>query len=126
MDEYNVSCFFSSLDTVHCTGMFLNLIKIRTSKKRNLLRQKKFLFLFGPVCVEHKSRSSSPLGWASHCLYYTAFVHSRYFRQDANRKLLLNHQFYRSYLPTSVVDPNTLNLDPDPGFWLNLDPDPGL
>ena len=21
------------------------------------------------------------------------------------------------------VDPNTLNLDPDPGFWLNLDPD---
>ena len=27
---------------------------------------------------------------------------------------------------TSVVDPNTLNLDPDPGFWPNLDPDPGL
>ena len=27
--------------------------------------------------------------------------------------------------PTSVVDPNTLNLDPDPGFWPNLDPDPG-
>ena len=27
-------------------------------------------------------------------------------------------------LPTSVVDPNTLNLDPDPGFRLNLDPDP--
>ena len=26
---------------------------------------------------------------------------------------------------TSVVDPNTLNLDPDPGFWPNLDPDPG-
>ena len=27
-----------------------------------------------------------------------------------------------------VVDPNTLNLDPDPGFWLYLDPvpDPGL
>ena len=29
---------------------------------------------------------------------------------------------------TSVVDPNTLNLDPDPGpdlgFWHNLDPDP--
>ena len=24
----------------------------------------------------------------------------------------------------SVVDPNTLNLDPDPGFWPNLDPDP--
>ena len=26
----------------------------------------------------------------------------------------------------SVVDPNTLNLDPDPGFWPNLDPDPEL
>ena len=26
----------------------------------------------------------------------------------------------------SVVDPNTLNLDPDPGFWPNLDPDPDL
>ena len=26
----------------------------------------------------------------------------------------------------SVVDPNTLNLDPDPGFWPNLDPDLGL
>ena len=24
----------------------------------------------------------------------------------------------------SVVDPNTFNLDPDPGFWPNLDPDP--
>ena len=29
-------------------------------------------------------------------------------------------------LQASVVDPNTLNLDPDPGFWPNLDPDPGL
>ena len=28
-------------------------------------------------------------------------------------------------LLSSVVDPNTLNLDPDPGFWPNLDPDPG-
>ena len=27
-------------------------------------------------------------------------------------------------LKASVVDPNTLNLDPDPGFWPNLDPDP--
>ena len=27
---------------------------------------------------------------------------------------------------TSVVDPNTLNFDPDPLFWPNLDPDPGL
>ena len=27
---------------------------------------------------------------------------------------------------SSVVDPNTLNLDPDPEFRPNLDPDPGL
>ena len=33
---------------------------------------------------------------------------------------------HRSFLPNSVVDPNTLNLDPDPGFWPNLDPDPGF
>ena len=26
---------------------------------------------------------------------------------------------------TSVVDPNTLNLDLDPGFWPNLDRDRG-
>ena len=26
----------------------------------------------------------------------------------------------------STVDPNTLNLDPDPGFWSDLDPDPGV
>ena len=26
---------------------------------------------------------------------------------------------------TSVMDPNTLNLDPDPGCMPNLDPDPG-
>ena len=26
----------------------------------------------------------------------------------------------------SVVDPNTLNLDQDPGFWPNLDPDTGF
>ena len=25
-----------------------------------------------------------------------------------------------------VVDPNTWNLDPDPGVWPNLDPDPRL
>ena len=25
----------------------------------------------------------------------------------------------------SVVDPNTLHLDPDPEFWHNLNPDPG-
>ena len=27
---------------------------------------------------------------------------------------------------TSVVDPNTFNLDPDPEFWPNLDPYPEL
>ena len=27
---------------------------------------------------------------------------------------------------SSVVDPITLNLDPDPGFWPNLDTDSGL
>ena len=26
---------------------------------------------------------------------------------------------------TSVVHPNSLILDPDPGFWPNLDPDSG-
>ena len=35
---------------------------------------------------------------------------------------------YKLYVQvgSSVVDPNTLNLDPDPnpGFWPNLDPDP--
>ena len=29
------------------------------------------------------------------------------------------------YAKNSVVDSNTLNLDPDPGFWPNLDPNPG-
>ena len=28
-------------------------------------------------------------------------------------------------LSASVVVPNTLNLDPDTGFWPNLDQDPG-
>ena len=34
----------------------------------------------------------------------------------------------KSRVDSSVVDPNTLNLDPDPDpvFWPNLDPDPGL
>ena len=34
---------------------------------------------------------------------------------------------YMTFTPPSVVDPKTLNLDPDPdpGFWPNLDPDPG-
>ena len=32
--------------------------------------------------------------------------------------------FFCWYCRPSVVDPNTLNLDPDSGFWPNLDPDP--
>ena len=27
---------------------------------------------------------------------------------------------------TNVVDPNTLNLGPDPGFWPNLNPELGF
>ena len=38
--------------------------------------------------------------------------------QPVNRKRQL-------LVPISrLVDPNTFNLDPDPGFWPNLDPDP--
>ena len=49
----------------------------------------------------------------------------------ANLSLLIPPPYF-GYLDVvasfSVVDPNTLNLDPDPGFLLNLDPgpDPGL
>ena len=32
---------------------------------------------------------------------------------------------YFSLILPCVVDPNTLNLDPDPEFWANLDPVPG-
>ena len=43
---------------------------------------------------------------------------------------MVEHFFTKSSsifnVPCSVVDPNTLNLDPDSGFWPNLDPDPGL
>ena len=37
------------------------------------------------------------------------------------------NDFKSNRLKNSVVDPNTLNLDPDLdlGFWPNLDPDPG-
>ena len=28
------------------------------------------------------------------------------------------------WIKINVVDPNTLNLDPDTGFWPSLDPDP--
>ena len=30
-----------------------------------------------------------------------------------------------AFVASSVVDPNILNLDPDPGFWPDVDPDPG-
>ena len=39
--------------------------------------------------------------------------------------LVLNRSLI-DFVRVSVVDPNTLNLDPDPGFWPNPDPDPGL
>ena len=42
---------------------------------------------------------------------------------DVLISLIFKHFVWR--LLFSVVDPNTLNLDPDPGFWPNLDPDPG-
>ena len=38
--------------------------------------------------------------------------------------ILIKHLLQSGW--SSVVDPNTLNLDPDPGFWPNLNPDPGL
>ena len=31
---------------------------------------------------------------------------------------------YFSLILPCVVDPNTLNLDPDPEFWANLESDP--
>ena len=40
--------------------------------------------------------------------------------------LLFLKGFLVFWIFSSVADPNTLNLDPDPGFWPNLDPDPGL
>ena len=39
--------------------------------------------------------------------------------------LILLSQSDKIYAKNSVVDPNTLNLDPDQGFWPNLYPDPG-
>ena len=40
--------------------------------------------------------------------------------------ILLATSFTATSFTASVVDPNTLTLDPDsnPGFWPNLDPDP--
>ena len=34
--------------------------------------------------------------------------------------------FLLGSIRTSLVVPNTLNLDPDPEFWFNLDPDKGF
>ena len=33
---------------------------------------------------------------------------------------------YPDGVDSSVVDPSTLNMDPDPKFWPNLDPDKRL
>ena len=48
-----------------------------------------------------------------------------------NKQYLQVFEEYRNLLTflgssSSVLDPITLNLDPDPGLWSNLDPDPGL
>ena len=43
---------------------------------------------------------------------------------SGNARYNLGGFFYRVWLYISVVDPNTVNLDPDPEFWFNLDPDP--
>ena len=43
------------------------------------------------------------------------------------RKKPLKHKIRHVFTSVAtVVDPNTLNLDPDPGFWLDLDQDPDL
>ena len=42
--------------------------------------------------------------------------------QERQPYLIIEH----SNASTSVVESNTLTLDPDPGFWHNLDPDPGF
>ena len=39
---------------------------------------------------------------------------------------VLVHQTTGTGTVSNVVDPNTLNFNPDPGFWPNLHPDPGL
>ena len=44
--------------------------------------------------------------------------------QDLCNKVAAQHCGY--HLEGNVVDPYSLNLDPDPEFWSNLDPDPGL
>ena len=40
--------------------------------------------------------------------------------------LAFNHNKFSSFKITAIqpVDPNALNLEPDPGFWPNLNPDP--
>ena len=37
--------------------------------------------------------------------------------------VLFSNYHWLARANTTDVDPNTLNLDPDPGFWPNLDPD---
>ena len=84
----------------------------------------------------HVSRISdfSDFSYASCCLYpVSAFppkciTDSQFRLRKLSSQLSLN--WIRFWLKTSqicsVVDPNTLNLHPDPGFRANLDPDPGL
>ena len=40
--------------------------------------------------------------------------------------VLFINDWKSAYVSPSVVDPNTLDLDPYSGFWPNLEPDPGF
>ena len=56
--------------------------------------------------------------------FWTVTGTVRKLTDDAYAKLHVTKVSSISIHLTSVVDPNTLNLDPDPEFWPNLDPDP--
>ena len=67
----------------------------------------------GPPAGSHSAPGPSPPDWPYVC--------------DAdNQSTLFNTDRRYRYVTVSVVDPNTLKLDPDPEFWPNLDPDPDL
>ena len=56
------------------------------------------------------------------------YIDAGFWSRPVLGQLRLQEFFIRSQLRlrilvNSVLDPNTLNLVPEPGFWLNLDPD---
>ena len=55
--------------------------------------------------------------------FFTGFM----LKKNSNKllHLFLNLVFLKKVFEVTLFY-GTLNLDPDPGFWLNLDPDPGL